>query len=172
MKRVELRRHTDADGDILTEEGIRTAIEIGERMTGGYRIAMSSGAQRATQTIACFLAALGEEVPEGVLVDERFRSDVEDRWRAAYAQTGAGDLESFLSADPELVKSEARSLGNALKDVFEGLRDGEAALIVGHSPMQEAAVYGLCSEIVKPLGKGEGVVVFEENGSYSVERAG
>jgi hypothetical protein len=37
--------------------------------------------------------------------------------------------------------------------------------------MQEAAVYGLTGQIVEPLGKGEGAIVLEENGSFSAERA-
>jgi broad specificity phosphatase PhoE len=171
MKRVELRRHTDADGDVLSDEGIRAALEIGAGLTGGYRVAISSGAQRATQTIGCFLAALGESVPEGVRVGKLFRSEVEDRWRDAYQIAGAGDLLSFRGADEDLVTSEARRFGNALRLVFERLRDGESALVVGHSPMQEAAVFGLTGEIVEPLGKGEGVIVIEEDGAFRVERA-
>jgi hypothetical protein len=96
---------------------------------------------------------------------------MEDRWRSAYERAGAGDIGSFLAADPELVTMESRRFGNALRSVFEELRDGEAALIVGHSPMQEAAVYGLTGQIVEPLGKGEGAIVLEENGSFSAERA-
>jgi broad specificity phosphatase PhoE len=171
-KRVELRRHTDADGDALSEKGVQAATEIGRGLAGGYRFAISSGAQRATQTIACFLDGLGESVPDGVRSDDRFRSEIEDRWRAAYQRAGAGDIDSFGAADPELVTIESRRFGNALKSVFDELRDGEAALIVGHSPMQEAAVYGLTGQIVEPLGKGEGVIVLEEDGSYRVERAG
>ena len=33
---LELRRHTNNDGDALTEEGIRAALEIGRRLTGPY----------------------------------------------------------------------------------------------------------------------------------------
>src|SRR6266516_6509010 len=44
---VELRRHTDADGDILTQEGVRAAPEIGARELGGYDLLVSTGAQRA-----------------------------------------------------------------------------------------------------------------------------
>ena len=65
---VELRRHTDADGDVLTQEGVRAATEIGARLDGGYDLLVSTGAQRATQTLACFLVALGERVPSGVVV--------------------------------------------------------------------------------------------------------
>jgi hypothetical protein len=66
---VELRRHTDADGDVLTLEGVRAAVAIGSRLEGSYEVLVSSGVQRATQTLACFLAGLGEKVRQGVVVE-------------------------------------------------------------------------------------------------------
>src|SRR5437764_3353279 len=81
---VELRRHTDADGDVLTQEGVRMATEIGARLNGGYDLLVSTGAQRATQTLACFLAALGERVAGGVVVETGLRSESEQRWREVY----------------------------------------------------------------------------------------
>jgi broad specificity phosphatase PhoE len=54
-KYVELRRHTDADGDVLTSDGVQAALEIGSRLTGDYELLVSTGAQRATQTLACLL---------------------------------------------------------------------------------------------------------------------
>ena len=65
---VELRRHTDNDSDVLTAEGIAAALRLGSGLAGGYRVAVSTGAQRATQTIGCLLAALGQPVPDGVVV--------------------------------------------------------------------------------------------------------
>lgn len=112
---------------------------------------------------------MGRPVARGVRVDERFRSDVEDRWKDAYAAAGAGDIESFRRADPELVDQESAEFGRALADVFASLQDGERALVVGHSPMQEAAVYGLTGEAVEPLSKGAGVIVTtEDDKSYEV----
>ena len=46
---LELRRHTDSDGDVLSEEGVQAALEIGRRLTGPYALLVSSGAQRASQ---------------------------------------------------------------------------------------------------------------------------
>jgi hypothetical protein len=89
-KEIELRRHTGADEDILTAEGVAAALEIGARLRGGYHLAVSTGAQRATQTLACFLAALGQDVPGGVVVEPGLRSQVEDRWRAAYQKAESG----------------------------------------------------------------------------------
>jgi phosphohistidine phosphatase SixA len=168
-KYVELRRHTDNDGDMLTSEGVRMAVEIGSRLTGGYDLLVSTGAQRATQTLACFLAGLGEKVEQGVLVEPGLRSAVEDRWRAAYEKAGSGDLPALREADPELVENDSASLGAALRRVFDALPDGGRALVVGHSPTNEAAVLGFTGEIVEPISKGEGVLVIEEDGARRVE---
>lgn len=169
-KSVELRRHTASDGDVLTPEGIEAAVAVGARLEGDYDLLVSSGAQRATQTLACFLAGLGRAVPGGVVVDDRFRSSVEDRWFAAYKRAGAGDIESFRQVDADLVAGESARLSTALEDIFGRLPDGGRALIVGHSPMHEAAIYGLTGEMVDPIRKGAGVVVvMDAQGSFRVE---
>ena len=166
-KEIELRRHTDADGDVLSAEGVEAALAIGARLTGNYHLAVSTGAQRATQTLACFLAALAEEVPGGVIVETGLRSDVEDRWRSAYQSAGSGELQALREADPVLVAEDSGRLGAALRRVLDQLPDGGRALVVGHSPTNEAAILGLTGEIVKPLGKGDGVLVVADDG-YSV----
>ncbi|MGH3142173.1 MAG: histidine phosphatase family protein, partial [Gaiellales bacterium] len=142
-KEIELRRHTDADGDVLTAEGVQAALAIGARLGGGYELAISTGAQRATQTLACFLAALGQQVPGGVVVEPGLRSEVEDRWRSAYQTAGSGALQALREADPELVAEDSERLGAALRRVLDSLPDGGRALVVGHSPTNEAAVLGL-----------------------------
>jgi broad specificity phosphatase PhoE len=152
-KYVELRRHTDADGDTLTAEGVQAALELGSRLHGGYDVAVSSGAQRATQTLACLLAGLGERVPRGVVVEPGLRSGVEDRWRAAYEQAGSGALEALRDADAELVEADSAALGAALRRVLDSLPDGGRALLVGHSPTNE----------------GDGVLVVEDDGELRVE---
>ena len=111
---VELRRHTDADRDVLTQEGVRAATEIGARLDGGYDLLVSTGAQRATQTLACFLAALGERVPSGVVVEAGLRSEREKRWRETYEKAGSGALEAMRDADPEFVEADSAALGAAL----------------------------------------------------------
>jgi len=168
-KSVELRRHTAADGDVLTNEGTKHAVKIGTSLNGTYDIAISSGAQRATQTIACFLAGSGSRIGGGVVVDSRWRSDVEERWKEAYKAAGSGDIASFRKADADLVEKESRLLAQAMSDVFETLPEGGRALVVGHSPMQEAAVYGLTGEEIEPLSKGAGVLVTKEGAKYQVE---
>jgi Histidine phosphatase superfamily (branch 1) len=169
LREIELRRHTDADGDVLTTEGVAAALEIGARLQGGYRLGVSTGAQRATQTLACFLAARGEPVPGGVVVEPGLRSQVEDRWRTAYEQAGSGALKALREADPELVAEDSERLGAALRRVLDALPDGGRALAVGHSPTNEAAVLGLTGESVPPLAKGAGVRVVAGADEYKVE---
>jgi broad specificity phosphatase PhoE len=153
-KYVELRRHTDNEGDVLTPEGVRAAVEIGSHLAGGYDLLVSTGAQRATQTLACFLAGLGETVPQGVVVEPGLRSAAEERWRAAYEKAGSGTLQALRAADPDLVEEDSAALGAALRRVLESLPGGGRALVVGHSPTHEAAVLGLAGEIVEPISKG------------------
>src|ERR671937_983232 len=168
-REIELRRHTDAEGDVLPAEGVAAALEIGARLQGGYHLAVSTGAQRATQTLACFLAALGQQVPAGVEVEPDLRSRVEDRWRAAYQKAGSGALGALHEADPELVAEDSERLGAALRRVLDSLPEGGRALVVGHSPTNEAAVLGLTGEIVPPLAKGAGVRVLVGDSGYQVE---
>jgi broad specificity phosphatase PhoE len=166
---VELRRHTDNDGDVLTDEGVEAALRIGAGLAGGYRLGVSSGAQRATQTLACLLAALGQPVPGGVIVEPGLRSEREDDWREAYRRAGSGALEALRAADPELVAEDSAVLGAGLGRVLGRLGDGERALAVGHSPTNEAAVLGLTGAIVAPLGKGAGVLVVADGDHFRVE---
>jgi broad specificity phosphatase PhoE len=168
-KEIELRRHTDADGDVLTAEGVAAALAIGARLRGGYHLAVSTGAQRATQTLACCLAALGQKVPGGVAVEAGLRSQVEDRWRAAYQKAGSGALEALREADAPLVAEDSERLGAALKRVVGALPEDGRAIVVGHSPTNEAAVLGLTGEIVAPLEKGAGVCVVVREDGYQVE---
>jgi hypothetical protein len=140
---VELRRHTDNDGDVLTGEGVAAALRIGAGLAGGYQLGVSTGAQRATQTLACLLAALAQPVPGGVVVEPGLRSGREDDWRAAYQRAGSGELAALRAADPELVLEDSARLGAALGRVLERLSHGARALAVGHSPTNEAAVFGL-----------------------------
>jgi broad specificity phosphatase PhoE len=168
-KEIEVRRHTDSDGDVLTADGVRAALEIGASLRGGYELLVSSGAQRATQTLACFACALGERVPGGAVVEPGVRSEVEDRWRQAYRKAGSGELRALRSADPELVESDSAALAAGLRRVLGRLPDGGRALVVGHSPTNEAAVLGLTGEVVEPMGKGAGVLVVVDGEAMRVE---
>jgi len=168
-KEIEVRRHTDANKDVLTSEGVAAALAIGAQLRGGYQLAISTGAQRATQTLACFLAGLGQQVPGGVVIDAGLRSTVEDRWRAAYQKAGSGAINDLREADPELVADDSQRLGAALRRILERLPEGARALAVGHSPTNEAALLGLTGDTVPPLGKGAGILVIASDDSFQVE---
>lgn len=169
VKTVELRRHTASDGDRLTPEGVQAAVDIGSRLGDRYDLLISSGAQRATQTLACFLAGRGKRFDCGVTVDEEFRSKVEERWFAAARQSGGGGLASIRHVDEDLVVSEAGRFARALRRVFDSLPEGGRALVVGHSPMHEVAVYGLTGEIVGSISKGAGVSVVQDGGRFRAQ---
>jgi broad specificity phosphatase PhoE len=166
---IELRRHTDSDGDVLTDEGVTAALRIGAGLAGGYQLGVSTGAQRATQTLACMLAALGQPVPGGVIVEPGLRSQREDDWRQASQQARSGNLAALRAADPQLVAEDAARLGAALGRVLERLGEGKRALVVGHSPTNEAAVLGLTGQVVAPLAKGAGVLVVAEADRFQVQ---
>ncbi|CAN5227829.1 hypothetical protein BH20ACT5_BH20ACT5_09620 [soil metagenome] len=167
MKTVELRRHTDNDGDALSPEGIAAAHEIGARLIPPYDAFVSTGAARATQTLQIWRAAVAgtAEVEE----DAGLRSEREDRWRAAYQAAGSGALDRMRESDPDLVELDSVRLGAALGRVFDRLPEGGRALVVGHSPTNEAAVLGLTGQLIGPLGKGEGVLVVADGADYRVQ---
>lgn len=170
MRCVELRRHTDNDGDRLTAQGIADAERIGrDELRPPYAAFLSTGAQRATQMVMILRHAAGQDDVE-ITSAIGLRSSVEDRWRAAAKAVGKGaDLEAMRSVDPDLVDHESRLLGLSLRQIVEALPDGGRALVVGHSPTNEAAVLGLAGEIVPPLAKGGGILLIEEDGTYRVE---
>ena len=173
MRYVELRRHTDSDGDRLTPQGVADAEMIGrDRLRPPYAAFVSTGAARATQMLEILRHAAGQdETP--ITVAAGLRSPVEDRWReAAKAARKGADLEAIRAVDPDLVEKESLLLGSALRQVVEGLPEDGRALVVGHSPTNEAAVLGLTGRVVGPLGKGEGVLLIEDGGDYRVERLG
>ena len=167
MKTVELRRHTDNDGDQLSDQGVRQAREIAARLTAPYDLYVSTGAGRATQTLEIWQAELGADSP---IQDEiGLRSDHEDRWKDAYAKAGSGELARMREVEPAFVREDSVVLGEALGSVFDRLPDGGTALVCGHSPTNEAAVLGLTGQLIAPLDKGAGVRVVQDGGRYRVE---
>jgi broad specificity phosphatase PhoE len=166
MRYLEIRRHTDNDGDQLTEQGIADAEAI--EVHPPYAAFVSSGAARATQMLTILRRAAGQE-SSLIVVEPGLRSSVEDRWREAAKVAGKGSsVADMARVDPDLVDHETRLLGAALRRVLDALPDGGRALVVGHSPTNEAAVSGLTGQTVGPLGKGEGVLVIEDAGRFEV----
>ena len=172
MRYVEMRRHTDNDGDQLTPQGVADAEALADRLHPPYAAFVSTGAARCTQMLEILRRAAGqEEVP--ITEVPGLRSSVEDRWRAAAKAAGKGaDVEAMRAVDPDLVERESWLLGSALRQVMDELPDGGRALVVGHSPTNEAAVLGFAHAIVPPLGKGEGVLVVADGDDVRVERLG
>ena len=173
MRYVELRRHTDNDGDRLTSQGVCDAERIGQDgLHPPYAAFVSTGAQRTTQMVEILRHAAGQD-DVAITVATGLRSSVEDRWRAAAKAAGKGaDLEAMRSVDPDLVDRDSWLLGLSLRQIVDGLPEGGRALVVGHSPTNEAAVLGLTGRLVAPMGKGEGILLVEEDGAYRVEPLG
>jgi len=170
MRFVELRRHTDNEGDDLTAQGVADAEAIGrEGLRPPYAAFISSGAARATQMVTILRHAAGQDdIPISEV--SGLRSTVEDRWRDAAKAAGKGaTVEQIRGVDPDLVEHEERLLGSALRGIVKSLPDGGRALVVGHSPTNEAAVAGLTGQAVEPLGKGAGVLLVEDGGRFTVK---
>src|SRR5919198_6766899 len=104
VRYVELRRHTDNDGDRLTSQGVFDAERIGrEGLQPPYTTFVSTGAQRASQMVEILRHAAGQD-DVATTVATGMRSSVEDRWRAAAKAAGKGaDLEAMRRVDPDLV---------------------------------------------------------------------
>jgi hypothetical protein len=170
MRYVELRRHTDNDGDALSADGVAAAEAIGrDRLHPPYAAFVSTGAGRATEMLEILRHAAGQD-DTPIAVAGGLRSSVEDRWRETARAAGKGaDLDAMRAVDPNLVERESWLLGRALGQVVDALPDGARALVVGHSPTNEAAVLGLAGRTVPPLGKGDGVLLVEDAGTFQVD---
>jgi phosphohistidine phosphatase SixA len=168
MRYLELYRHTDNDGDQLSADGIASAQQIGrERLHPPYDLFVSTGARRATEMLEILRDAAGQHDAQ-VIQQTGLRSVVEDRWRNAAKTAGSSEVEKIRLVDPELVEKETLYLGDALRRVVDWLPDGGRALVVGHSPTNEAAVLGVTATPIAPLGKGDGVLVVEDHGHFTV----
>jgi hypothetical protein len=100
MRYVELRRHTDNDGDRLSEVGVADAEAIGRAgLHPPYALFVSTGAERATEMLRILRRAAGqEEAP--IITETALRSSVEDRWRHAAKAAGKGaSLEDIQKVD-------------------------------------------------------------------------
>lgn len=160
MRSIELRRHADRakDADALSPEGRVRAEDVGRTLPTDYAFVFISPAKRAAETVAWFLRASTQALPPHAVVPG-LGSDVEDRWRTASKAAGTPRLDGLLGEDPGLVNEESERLARVVRELFERVPPGARALAVGHSPMIEAAVYGLMNMIVEPLGTCEGVLL-------------
>ena len=128
MRYVELRRHTDNEGDRLTPQGAADAEMIGrDRLHPPYAAFVSTGAARATQMLEILRHAAGQD-DTPITAATGLRSSVENRWRdAAKAAGKRADLKDIRVIDPDLVERESWLLGSALRQVVAGLPEGGRA---------------------------------------------
>lgn len=166
MRSIELRRHAsrEPDEDRLSAEGRAEAERVGRDLPGGYLALYTSPADRAAETAAWFLRGLGQRLPQQHGVAEGLGTAVEDRWRSAARTAGSGRIDLVRTEDPDLVDEESARLAAAVRQLLHQIPDGARALAVGHSPLIEAAVFGLTGETVEPLRECEGVLLQEEDG--------
>ena len=166
MRALELRRHAprDPDADALSEQGRTLALHVGKDLPGGYAVVFVSPARRAAETAAWFLRGLGQQLPPNHGVAEGLGSSAEDRWRAAAKATGTGRIDAVRDRDPELVENESGRLADAVRALLTEVPEGSRGLAVGHSPLIEAAAYGLTGDVIEPLAECEGILLEEEGG--------
>jgi broad specificity phosphatase PhoE len=166
LRSLEIRRHAprDPEADRLSENGRALALQVGKDLPGGYAVVFTSPARRAAETAAWFLRGLGQQLPQDHGVAEGLASPVEDRWRSAAKAAGTGRIDAVRLQDPDLVEQESRKLADGVREVLTQVPDGGRGLAVGHSPLIEAAVYGLAGQIIEPLRECEGVLLREEDG--------
>jgi hypothetical protein len=131
---------------------------VGRTLTARYSFVFVSPARRSAETVAWFLRASRQPLPPHEIV-AGLASDLEDRWRAASKAARSGRLDEVMSQDAGLVAGEAERLASVLRTLFDRVPDGTRALAVGHTPLIEAAVYGLMNLVIEPLGTCEGVLL-------------
>jgi broad specificity phosphatase PhoE len=160
MKSIELRRHAERakDADALSPEGRVQAEDVGRTLGNDYTFVFVSPAKRAAETVAWFLRASRQPLPPHSVVPG-LASNEEDRWRAASKAAGSSRLDAVMGSDPQLVAEESGRLARETHALFGRLPDGGKALAVGHSPLIEAAVYGLLNLVMEPIGTCEGVLL-------------
>lgn len=136
MRYLEVRRHADADGDRLTEDGKKKAERVGRALPGGYLAVFTSPAKRAAETAAWFLRGLGQKLPPT-----------------------HGVTEGLASPEPERV-------ADAFRQMLASVPEDGRALAVGHTPLIEKGTEALTGQEIEPLGRCEGVLIAEDAGDY------
>jgi broad specificity phosphatase PhoE len=170
MRELELRRHAirQKGEDALSPEGRVQAENVGRTLPTDYAFVFISPAKRAAETVAWFLRGSGRPLPPHAMVPE-LQSEAEDRWRQAASAANSSRIDAIMTVDAGLVATESQRLARAVAEMMGRVPNGRRALAVGHSPLIEAAVYGLLGLIIEPLRECEGVqLTMDQAGSYSV----
>ena len=64
-----------------------------------------------------------------------------------------------MSIAPDLTERESRRLAVMVWGMFDALSENGRALVIGHSPLIEMAVYGLTGKVLDHLNELEGVTI-------------
>jgi broad specificity phosphatase PhoE len=160
VKEIELRRHArrDPSVDALSPEGRVQAEDVGRTLRGDYAVVFVSPARRSAETMAWFLRATGQPLPDHATV-RGLVSERDADWHVAADAAGTVRLDALMAQDPALVAEESSRLASVVESLLERTPDGRRSLAVGHTPLLEAAVYGLTGVVVEPLAECEGVLV-------------
>jgi broad specificity phosphatase PhoE len=175
MKEIELRRHgAYQKGGLtpgaLTHEAQLEARAVGKTMRTDFAAVWFSPAQRAAETAAWFLRGSHQPPPPVVIEVQGLTSEREDEWREAGSAASSSRLDSVMEQNPSLVAEESDRLAGVVRDLFGRIKEGEAALVVGHTPLQEAAVYGLTGVIIEPLKELEGMnLTLDDAGDFRIQ---
>lgn len=168
MRTLELRRHAERekDADALSLRGRSHAETIGRTLRTPYARVFVSPARRAAETVAWFLRGAGQQLP-GHGVVPGLLSEEEDRWRSAGKAAGSSRVDLIAAEAPDLVQAETARMKALVEGLFDQVPDDGTALVVGHSPLLEAAVYGLTGVVIEPLAECQGVAIARtDRGEY------
>ena len=143
MRTLELRRHAkrDPSADRLSPDGRLQAEDIGQTLTGGWAVVFVSPAQRTAETVAWFLRARGEQLPQHAVIP---------------GLAGEGTDRSPLA------------MAGVVTALLDAVPDGARGLAVGHTPLIERAVLGISAEEIDPLAECEGVLLWREDDEHPV----
>ena len=171
MKEIELRRHAAREKgvDALSAEGRVQAENLGRAHPVAFSAAFVSPAKRTAETVAWILRGSHQRLPDHAVI-EGLATGEEARWRKAAKAVHTSRLDAVQSKDPELVAAESQRLAGVVSGLFGDVPEGTTALAVGHSPLIEAAVFGLTGAIVEPLRECEGInLTLDDAGQYRIE---
>jgi len=170
VKTLELRRHAirDPAADALSPEGRSQAETVGRSLPVDYSVLFVSPAQRTAETVAFFLRGSGQGLPSHAVI-AGLGSEREDRWRAAGKAAGSSRLDATQAQDAELVEEESARLAGVVMELLDRIPEGSRGLAVGHSPLIEAAIYGLLGVVIEPLSECEGVALTSHDDGYRIQ---
>jgi broad specificity phosphatase PhoE len=171
VRTIEFRRHAErmTDVDALSPAGRAHAEDVGRALTGVYAVVFVSPAKRAAETVAWLLRGAGQQLRDHAVVPGLL-SEEEERWRSAAKATATSRIDEIARQDPELVEQESARLRDVVDELFTRVPEEGRALAIGHTPLIEAAVYGLTGVVIEPLAECDGVALVQHApGEYRLQ---